>query len=246
MIKRKEIMTMLILIYFLSLVPSALIFFWLRRRKADDREYRIICDRALKRGAFLCAVLVSLIACILYLLGKVMSMLGAGPLIIEIYNNLILAALVEELVKYRVLKGLIRKNPYPYSWADITSLMMITGMGFGVLESLFYALGANAGTMLTRGLTAMHCGYGFIMGYFVGKGMKTGKKRYTLMGILIPFLLHGAYDCCLGDELGKVSGYFIYVSLVLAAAAVVTLIIAIVHICRSKRKAVYTEPLVSE
>ena len=234
---------MLILIYILSLLPSVLIFLWLRKINAEDTEYRIICNRALKRGLFLCAALVLLFSSIFYIIEKIMGLLGAGPVILGIYHDLILTALVEELVKYRVLKGLIKKNPYHYSWIDIISLMMIIGIGFGLIESLFYALGANAGMMLTRGLTAMHCGYGFIMGYFIGKGMQTGQKRYTLIGILIPFLLHGTYDCCLGDELGKISGYFAHVSLVLAVAALFTLIIAIIHIRKSKRKTIYTEPM---
>lgn len=110
-----------------------------------------------------------------------MAVLGGGAVPIAIYHNFIVLALAEEIAKYRILKGLLKKNPYPYTWIDITSSMMIVGIGFEITESVAYAFGSNAGMMLTRGLTAMHCGYGFIMGYFIGKGMQTGQKRYTIL-----------------------------------------------------------------
>ncbi len=229
-------MLLMILILALSLMPMILIFLWLRRRKAGDAEYRSICNQALVRGAFLSAVLVLVVSTVLSGIQRILALLGAGTVILTVYHNFIVLALSEELVKYHVMRGVMKKWSYPYSWLDVVSLMMIVGLGFGLLESLGYAIGANAGMMLVRGFTAMHCGYGFIMGYFVGKGMKTGKQKYTRIGILIPVLLHGAYDCCLSEELAKISDNFGLVSLALAAVAVVTLIVAIVYVRRVEKR----------
>ena len=234
---------LMILIFAASLAPAVLVFLWLRKRKAGDGLYREICNRALGRGAVLCAALVLVVSGVLYGGALVLRMLGVGAVARAVYYNFIVLALAEELVKYRVMRGLLKKHPYPYSWLDVTTMMMIVGIGFELTESVAYAIGANAGMMLVRGFTAMHCGYGFIMGYFVGKGMKTGQKKYTCLGILVPFLLHGAYDCCLSEELGAISESFGVVSLALAAVAVVTLLVAIVHVRRAGKQAEYTEAL---
>ncbi len=237
-------MIILILIFILSLVPAVLIYLWLKKRKAEDDDYKKICALALKRGAFLCVALVFLLSSLFYITEKLMVMAGVENVIVEVYHNYITLAFAEELMKYMALRGLIKKNPYSYSWLNITSLMMIIGIGFELSESVAYALGSNAGMMLTRGITAMHCGYGFIMGYFVGKGMKTRQRKYTLFGFIIPFLLHGTYDCCLSDLLAKISGNFAYVSLSLAVVAIITLVFAIIHIRKAANKTEYTEPLV--
>ena len=231
-----------IIIFIVSLIPAILIYRWLRNRR-EDKEYRHICACALKRGATLCVLLVLALSAIFYVVERLLVAVGAGDLLAAIFRNFIVLALAEETAKYLMLKGLLKKHPYPYAWIDITSLMMIVGMGFGITESVAYAFGANAGMMLMRGITAMHCGYGFIMGYFVGKGMNTGKKKYTAIGFLIPFLLHGMYDFCLSDTLGAISENFAYVSLALAVAALITLIVSIIHIHKAGKSEKYIERL---
>ncbi len=239
-------MILLLLIFILSLLPDTLLYLWLRSRKKEDTAYRAICSSALKRGAFLSLVLTLVVSSACYIVEVLLRLSGAGAVTIAIYHSFIVFALAEELVKYFVLKSVLWKNSYPYSWLDITSLMIIVGTGFGMIEAVFYAAGANAGMMLTRGVTAMHSGYGFIMGYFIGKGRKTGRKRDTFMGMLIPVLLHGAYDCGLSDELGQISDKFAYISLALAAVSIVVLIIAIVHVRRAAKNPRYIDPLVAE
>ncbi len=234
---------MLILVFAVSLLPAIFMYRWLRKRKEADSEYRRICTAALKQGALRCVLLVVCFSAVLYVIRGILSLLGVGKVALALYYNFIVLALAEECAKYLSFRQLLKKNPYPYSQLNITMLMMIVGIGFELTESVVYAFGANAGMMLMRGLTAMHCGYGFIMGYFLGKGMKTGKKQYTVLGILLPFLIHGLYDACLSDALGEISEYFAYVSLGLAALALVTLIVSIVYIRKSEKKPEYTEPL---
>jgi RsiW-degrading membrane proteinase PrsW (M82 family) len=237
-------MILLLLIFILSLLPYTLLYLWIRgRKKGGDSAYRAICSSALKRGAFLSLVLTLVVSSAFYIIEVLLRLSGAGAVTLAIYHSFIVFALAEELVKYFVLQGVLRKNSYPYSWLDITSLMIIIGIGFGMIEAVFYAAGANAGMMLTRGITAMHGGYGFIMGYFIGKGRKSGRKRDTFMGILIPVLLHGAYDCGLCDALGQISDRFAYASLALATASIVVLIGAIVHIRRAAKNPRYTDSL---
>ncbi len=230
---------MLIIVFALSLVPSILIYLMLKNRKPNDIEYKKMCKTALIKGAFPGALFVILFSATLYTFEIAMRLLGANAIILAIYNDFVLAALSEELVKYYMLRTLLKKSTYPYSRTDIISFMMLIGIGFGMLEALWYAIGANAGMMLTRGICAMHCGYGFIMGYFVSKGIQTGNRKYTVVGFFLPLLLHGMYDFCLSDTLAQISEDFAYISLALAIVAIITLIIAIVYIRRDRKQAAY-------
>ena len=81
----------------------------------------------------------------------------------------------------------------------------------------------------------MHCGYGFIMGCFLAKGMKTGDKKYTVLGLLIPFVLHATYDACLGDAVDKINSNFMFVSGALAVVAIITLVVAIVFFVKNSK-----------
>lgn len=243
MMEKEELLVMLILIFILSFVPAIAIYLWLRKRKQEDTEYRRICSQALKRGLFQSTAVVFVVATLFYIIQKIMALLGCSPVICAIYHNVVMFAFTEEMVKYCVLERLIKKNPYPYSWLDIISLMMIIAIGFEIMESVTYAIGSNAGMMIVRGATAMHCGYGFIMGYFVGKAMETGKKKYTLIGFLIPFLMHAVYDCSLSDTLLKINERLGYVALALAIVSLVLWIFAIVYIHKIEKKDQYIKPL---
>ncbi len=235
----------LVLVFIISSLPNVLIYAGLKNRKKDDETYCSICSKAFVRGILWTVLFVILTSAILYLVER-LFVAKLGVVIAEVFHNFIVLAFAEELVKYTMLKGLIKKYSYSYSWLDITSLMMIVGLGFGLSESLLYAVGSNAGMMIVRGLTAMHCGYGFIMGHFIGKAMKTKKKGYSVIAFLLPLLLHGTYDLCLSDELAKISGSFAYVSLILAIVAIIILVVAIVHFNKKKNNNEYYESLFSE
>lgn len=236
---------LLILFFVLSLLPPLLIFFWLRKRKGEDAEYRHICNAAFGRGALWCPAFLIAMLVVVYGLEFLMTKLNVNGIIIALYHSFIVAALLEEIVKYAGLKRLLKKHPYAYSRLDITTMMMIIGIGFGLLESVFFAFGMNPAKMLVRGITAMHCGYGFIMGYFVAKGMQTGKKKYTRLGFIIPFMLHGIYDSGVSAQLRQVSEAFSLVSVLLALFGLVTLILAIVHVHKATKRPEFTTPILS-
>ena len=233
----------LVLAFVLSLLPPLLIFFWLRKRKGDDKEYRTLCNKAFGRGALWCPACLLVLIIVGYGIELGMIKLNVNSIIVALYHNFIVAALLEELIKYAGLKRFMKKHPYAYSRLDITTMMMIIGIVFGLLEAVFYAFGMNPVRMLVRGIMAMHCGYGFIMGYFVAKGMQTGKKKYTCLGFLIPFLLHGIYDSGVSAELRQISEAFSLASVLLALFGLVTLILAIVHVNKAKKKPEFTTPI---
>ncbi len=65
--------------------------------------------------------------------------------------------------------------------------MVIIGTAFGMIEDIPYAIGENPIVIIVRGLTLGHVGYAFIMGWFYGKELYTGKKRYGVIAVLLPW-----------------------------------------------------------
>ena len=127
---------------------------------------------------------------------------------------------------------------------DYIILMTLVGIGFGLAEDIPYAIGAGAIVMLIRGATCMHGGYGFIMGYFLGKAKKTGNKAWAVAGVVIPWLLHGFYDFGLSDEFAALGENTPYLSVSLAAFALVTIVILIIFFIRHRHDERYLTPTV--
>lgn len=237
---------MILIFFVISLLPSFALYFLMRGLKGGDGAYRKLCRSALLAGVT-CAVPIVFTSMFLniweVLLGRV---LGEDPVLRTVFHNFITLALAEEGVKCLTLFRFIKNKTYDYSWLDLVCVMTLIGLGFGLLEDIPYAIGAGAGVMLVRGGLVMHGGYGFIMGYFMGRARKTGKKVWTAVGFLLPWLLHGAYDCCLSDTLNAVNEDIGIISVLLAGGAFITAIVCIIFILRARKKTLYTEPFIRQ
>lgn len=201
--------------------------------------YRKYCTSAFVRG-MLCALPILALSGILFILNGVLrtTLLVNMPVLLykAIYNFIVLA-LVEEIVKFIAFKLFLKKKPFAYSSADIVAIMVIIGTGFGLLESVLYAIDSSPIVMLVRGITIGHAGYGFLMGLLYAKRMQTGKKVYGFLAVLIPWLIHGLYDFSLSPELIQVNDNFAFLGVSLALLDVVLLILIICYFVKAKKKA---------
>ena len=198
-------MIILIGAFLVSIIPAAGAFYWFREnmRKGQpiEPEYKRLCNSAIIRGLVSAApiILVSFLINIIENFMPGLSSLPPAPK--QFFHDMFVLAFAEELVKYLMFRGLMKKNPdYPYGWLDVIVFMVSVGIGFELIEGVVYAFGSGPGHMLVRGITAMHAGFAFIMGYFMGKGMKTGDKKYTVLGFVVPWIMHGLYDFSLSEE----------------------------------------------
>lgn len=236
-----------ILAFLLSLVPSVLIYIWLRNRHRDDVLYKKSCGSALKRGIF-CVLPILVLSGVLSVLSgalKAALLKDANILVYKAIYTFVVLALAEEIVKYAAFRLLLKKRSRPYSWADVAAVMVIIGTGFGLIEDVPYAIDASPGIMLVRGLTMGHVAYGFIMGWFYGKRLYTGKKRYGWIAVLLPWLLHGIYDFSLVPELIEFNDNLVVIAVTMALLEVVVLILMIRFFIRSRRKERYQQPVIS-
>lgn len=225
------------------LVPSLALFFWLRSRKSDDGEYRALCSKALKYG-MLSSLPVLVLDLVVVLSTNALGWGADNPLARDAITAFVVAAFVEEAVKYYFLFRLMKRVAYPFSWLDVIVLMTIIGAGFGIFESIPVALQSSPAQAVVRGITMGHVSYGFIMGYFTGRALYTGKKLNYVLAFLVPFLLHGWYDFGLKESFGALGDWTAFVSVNLALLDVILVIVLIVFVRKHREDAKYTQPLV--
>lgn len=99
-----------------------------------------------------------------------------NPLLYQMIYNFIVLALTEETVKYLTFQSVVKKNDYPYSWTDAVVLMSTVATGFGLVESVAISITSNVPSVLIRGISVPHAGYGFIIGYFLWERIKNRKE----------------------------------------------------------------------
>ena len=162
-------------------------------------------------------------------------MQGVSNFVYKAIYNFVVLALAEELVKYIAFRLLLKKKLYAYTWADVVAFMVIIGTAFGLIEDLPYAIGSSPMQIIVRGVTMGHVGYGFIMGWFYGKKLYTGKKGWGVIAFLLPWLMHGIYDFSLTPELLELNDNLMFIALTIALIDIVLLILMIRFFVRARK-----------
>lgn len=115
----------------------------------------------------------------------------------------VVVALSEEGFKYFFLKRATWKSPeFNYQFDGIVYAVSVS-LGFALLENISYVFSYGFSTALVRAVTAVpgHACFGVFMGVWYGLAKKyansgdvQNEKKCRWMAVLIPVLLHGAYD----------------------------------------------------
>ena len=231
--------------FIISIVPSVLVFVSLRNRRKCDPLYVKSCNSAFIRG-LICILPIVILSAIFHVTRNIITNIifpDMNALVSQAIYTFIVLAFSEELVKYLMFRHLLKKKINDYSWADVTAYMVIIGNVFGLVEDIPYALGASPVIMLIRGFTLGHVGCGFIMGWFYGKHLKTGKKIYSVVAFSLPFFIHGLYDFSLSKELLALNDNLAFIALSLALLDIVLIILMIRFFRISRKKDHYNAPL---
>ena len=236
-------MLQLILGLLAGLAPSLALYFWLRSFVSQEPAYPKTCGKALSAG-FLATIPIVATSGALYLLLQWSGLQAARPLLYQAVYTFIVLALSEELMKYLSYRRFLKKTEHPYSWLDLTVLMTIVGIGFGMSESLFYLVGSNLIVMLIRGIVVPHGGYAAIVGWFYGRSVKTGRRGDRVLGFGIAWLIHGLYDFSLSKEFAALNeNLAVAIALILSALDLALIIALIVFVVKAKKNEKYTQPL---
>ncbi len=238
-------MILLILAIIVSFVPAVLLYRWLKNRIKDDAAFRELCGSTLKKG-ILSVFPILLCSLVFQLIIRLIGVKESNPLLYEALYTFIVLALAEELVKYLAFRRTLQQTEYRVSWVDVTALMAIVGIGFDLIESVVYAIGASVPVVLIRGICIPHAGYGFIVGYFYGKSVKNGKPAVKWIGFLLAWLLHGLYDFSLSEPFIALNDNLAIVAILLALLDIVLVLLLVRFVKKAKKQAAYTEPLPAE
>lgn len=187
-----------------ALLPVALLLFYIYRQDSAQPEPA----RWLWKGVWygiLSAVLVLLVMGIASLAFPMPSL--EGTVLGAIIDAFLGAAIPEEAAKFLMLWLLLRKNPYFDEHLDGIVYATCVGLGFAGLENIFYVVGnieSLVSIAVVRGLFsvpghfffAVAMGYFFSLTYFKSK-TKEEKKKYYLLALFVPMVLHGIFDMLL-------------------------------------------------
>lgn len=221
-----------------SFIPCTILFFYLRGLRKEE-NYQKNCGKMLLKGV-LCSLGVALLDLVVNILWALTGLDKVSPLLNAAFHDFIIAAAVEEFVKYMTADRMIKKNSADISWLEVIAFAGITAIGFELIESVVYFFNTNIMQILVRGFTMMHASYGMLMGYFIGKAKKTGNKINLFWAFFLPFLLHGCYDFSLADEFQALNDNLVFVPFIMVAITLVVFFRMLKVIKNGKNDAEYT------
>ena len=139
------------------------------------------------------------------------------------------AALLEEGFKYLTCRIAIRKKGMIRTWMDAVISFAIVGITFELLENVAFGAGSDILNAFLRALASAHFAFGVIMGYFFGKYLVTGKKRYHLLSFFVPLIYHSIANGLMASmdlsRINYVLGAASSISFIVAAAAAVIIVV---------------------
>lgn len=202
------------MVYFLliifGLLPSFIwLLFYLRKDAHPESNRQII--RIFFYGILIVIPAILLELGFFSLISKFVDKLGEieviiPPLLISILYIFIGVALVEEVLKYLVVRYKVLNNPECDEPLDVMLYMIISALGFAALENILFLFPAgphfSIGEVLIIsfsrfvGATFLHALSSGIVGYFLALSIFETKKRVRLLvsGLSLATLLHGLYN----------------------------------------------------
>ncbi|MBR0081869.1 MAG: PrsW family intramembrane metalloprotease [Clostridia bacterium] len=220
-----------------AVIPAALLM--LKAYRSDRLEKE---SPALLWRLFLAGVFSSLIALVLERIGWAIldrTVSESDPR----YNVILyfgIVALSEEGAKYFLLNRRTWKSPEFNCQYDGVVYALFVSLGFALWENISYVLQYGFTTAIVRALTAIpgHACFGIFMGIFYGLARRDANLQppkaavlWRVLALVVPALLHGAYDYIASME-STGSGWYFFA---FVAALFVVSYILIHHASRRDR-----------
>ena len=222
------------LLFILAVAPSAVLMWYIWKKDTVEKEPFGLLVKLFGFGAL------TVISAIVLELGAEAlfgTVLGDG-VVYTLVENFIGVALIEELGKYVVLRKVTWKHPeFNYTF-DAVVYAVAASLGFATVENIMYVFMNGVGTALLRAVISVpgHCAFAVFMGYYYGRARRChayndekGARHFLRLALLIPVLLHGAFDFCLTMD----SGVFLAVFFVLEIGMTIAAITKIRYLSRT-------------
>ncbi len=162
---------------------------------------------------------------------EMMNNLSEGPLMGTPWNMVDMlfgAALLEEGLKFLTCRIAIRKKGMVRTWMDSVVAFAFVGITFEMIENVAFG-GAGLLNVILRACAPAHFVFGVIMGYFYGKYLVSGQKRFRLLSFVIPVVYHTITNALMVSmdlsKFNQVIGSVAAISHIIAGIVTVILII---------------------
>ena len=120
------------------------------------------------------------------------------PLALIFFCNAVSPAIVEESMKYFVIRKEIWNHPEFNEHFDGVVYAVYVSMGFAIAENILYVFGTGMETGLVRAVLSIpgHFLFAVTMGFFFAMAKFHPKLRwfYTILSLLCPMVLHACYN----------------------------------------------------
>lgn len=201
------------LLFAAAVIPALVLLAYVYRQDRVERE---------SPQLLLSLVLQGVIATTLAKLLERVGLFAVGLVAREntvLYSALLYIGVVgfaEEGAKYALLKRRTWNNPEFNYRFDAVVYAVFVSLGFALWENVGYVFSYGLGTAMIRAVTAIpgHACFGVYMGCWYGqayehfrRGDEPGSRARRVTAVVLPALLHGAYDF-LADMSGRVSAWY--------------------------------------
>jgi len=165
---------------------------------------------------------------------KAFDMLNLPLIYLAVLNAFVGVALVEEIMKFLVVKERVLSSAEFDEPIDALLYMIIAALGFAALENILILLGLGADLVLPQaveisalrflGATFLHALSSGLVGYFLALGLLETEKRLRLisLGLLISITLHGLYNFSIMEIEGPLK-FLIPLLILISLAVFITL-----------------------
>ncbi len=189
------------LLLLISILPVILINKYIYNKDREKEPKKLL--KKLTIGGVLSCFGVFIISVFLPLISPIFgvedtSTLSNFELAINVFVGV---ALVEEFCKYVFVYWFsYNQREFDYIF-DMIVYAVYVSLGFALFENILYVATGGISTGIIRAFTAipMHASMGVLMGHFLGEAKynelnKKSGLSYKLLALLVPTLVHGAYD----------------------------------------------------
>jgi len=215
-----------------GIVPSIVwLLFYLRKDSHPESNRMILKIFFYGMIAALPAILIEMGT--LRVISEMTFLNSLGREIITFLNIFIAVALVEEFLKYLVVRGKAMGNSELDEPLDLMLYMIISALGFAASENILvlfslgpaFLFGETVSVTIFRflGATFLHALCSGTLGYFLALSFLETKKRgrFILLGLTLAFLLHGLYNFSIIEIEGGLS-FLIPIIILLSLAVFLT------------------------
>ena len=183
-----------------AVIPA--IFLMVKVYQSDrlEKESRKLLWQLVKAGVFSSLIAIVEERILSYLLDEAVAQSSAAY---DVLLYFVVVAVPEESSKYWMLKRHTWRSPEFNCMFDGVVYAVFVSLGFGLWENISYVLTYGYATAVVRAVTAIpgHACFGVFMGVFyaIAKkyeayGRDSDSRLYRVFSVLVPVLLHGAYD----------------------------------------------------